>query len=246
MIIRRDRKDFLFITQPDHARLAAEIIAHWRTDGFPDNPRRDSILLAAREHDNGWIEEDEMTHVDAAGEPLDFVATPVPVKHRIWPRAAARLAEVDGYAAALVAHHAIALHGQQLSDPLWRGFLAKMERIEADLLAAGSPERAALPTGNPERAALLHEDYRFVQVADQLSLVFCNAWTAPFPRPGGRTILKGTTLEITPDPFGGERVPIRVRARRTPARTFASAADLRATLDTAAVEILEGTAVGQS
>jgi hypothetical protein len=74
--------------------------------------------------------------------------------------------------------------------------------------------------------------------------VFCNAWTAAFPRPGGRALLKGTTLEITPDPFAGASIPLRVPARRIVARRFASAADLRAAFDSAPVEILEGDAVG--
>lgn len=95
MIIRRHRKDLLLITQADHAALAADILSHWCADGFSSNPRREVILLAAREHDNGWLEEDAMTHVDGAGEPLDFVAAPVPVKHRVWPRAAERLGKKD-------------------------------------------------------------------------------------------------------------------------------------------------------
>ena len=67
MIIRTHDDSQLFITQPDHARLAAQAISHWRDDGFDDHPRRPSILLAAREHDNGWREEDTTTHVDANG-----------------------------------------------------------------------------------------------------------------------------------------------------------------------------------
>jgi hypothetical protein len=242
MIIRRHGKDLLLITQADHAALAADIVSRWTADGFPANPRRDVILLAAREHDNGWLEEDATTLVDAAGEPLDFVAAPVPVKHRIWPRAAERLGKVDPYAGALVAHHAGTVHGQQRSDPVWRGFLDRMARLERELLAR-CPHQEETGGDGGLRAALVN-DYRFVQAGDQLSLIFCNGWTAPFPRPGGRTILKGTTLEVTPDPFGGASVPLRVRARRLTARSFASAADLRAAFDAAPVVMIEGEAAG--
>ena len=34
MIIRTTDDTQLFITQPDHARLAAEAITNWREDGF--------------------------------------------------------------------------------------------------------------------------------------------------------------------------------------------------------------------
>jgi hypothetical protein len=233
MIVRQDRHSLLFIAQADHARLAADLIAAWQADGFPAHPRREVILLATREHDNGWNEEDAATHV-ADGEPLDFMSVPPAVKHRIWPRAAARLATVDPYAGALVAQHALSVHGQQRTDPGWRPFFDTMDRVKGELLARCGPGAADL----------LVEDYRFVQAGDQLSLIFCNGWTAPFPRPGGRTILRGTTLEISPDPFGGRRVPLHVPARRLARQAFASPAALRAALDAAPLERLDGEAAG--
>ena len=38
MIIRPQQGSLLFITQPDHAAAAADLVAHF--DGFADNPRR--------------------------------------------------------------------------------------------------------------------------------------------------------------------------------------------------------------
>ncbi|HEV3486740.1 MAG TPA: hypothetical protein VG106_15110, partial [Vicinamibacterales bacterium] len=90
----------------------------------------------------------------------------------------------------------------------------------------------------------LEPDYRFLQTADQLSLVFCNGWRNPFPRTGGRMVLRGTTLQVTPDPFDGARVPLRVRARRVLARSYASGAELRAALDAARPVLIEGEAAG--
>lgn len=116
-------------------------------------------------------------------------------------------------------------------DPVWRGFLDRMSRIEADLPALCANDRKGDATGDDDLEATLTGDYRFVQAGDQLSLIFCNAWTAPFPRPGGRTILKGTTLEVVPDLFDNARVPLRVRARRVAGRAFTSAADLRAAFE---------------
>jgi uncharacterized protein DUF3891 len=246
MIIRRDRNSLLFITQPDHAQLAADIMGRWHEGGLQAHPRRDAILRATREHDNGWIEEDAATHVHASGEPLDFIAVPAAVKHRIWPRAAARLAEPDPYVAALVAQHALSVHGQQRPDPAWHSFFSTMDALRSDLLRRCG--------GDSERT--LEQDYPFMQIGDQLSLIFCNGWHTPFARRGGRTILKPagvgpggpacTILETSPDPFGGARVPLQVRARRLPARAFASEADLRDTLASAPTEILEGQAVGRT
>ena len=109
MIIRRATDRLLFITQSNHAALAARIMSQWRT--LRDHPRRDAILAATEHHDDGWREEDAMLHVSEAGEPLDFIAVPAAVKQRIWPRAAERVAAAHGpYVGALVAEHAITVH----------------------------------------------------------------------------------------------------------------------------------------
>lgn len=234
MIIRRLPDALLCIAQPDHAALSADLMAAWQLDGLPDHPRRDAILLATREHDNGWLEEDAAAHVDREGEPLDFMAVPPAVKQRIWPRAAARLGEGHPYAGALVAQHALSLLGQQDTEPAWRPFLQRMKRLQAELLARC----------DEEAATTIPDDYRFVQAGDHLSLVFCNGWTPPFPRPGGRIQLRGDDLLITPDPFRGRRIPISVPARRLIVQRFNSSHDLRVALATAPLELMEGTAAG--
>lgn len=234
MIIRTHDDSQLFITQPDHARLAAQAISHWRDDGFDDNPRRPSILLAAREHDNGWREEDATTHVDANGKALDFICVPVEVRHRIWPRAVDRLAEEDPYAAALVAQHAMTVYGHFESDLAWFPFFETMQARSVAQL-----ERS--PAGAAEH---ILADYRFVHAADRISLAFCTGWSQPLESYGRRIILRHDTVEVSPDPFAGARVPLRILARRLPIREYASAADLRAALDDAPVEVIEGEAGG--
>lgn len=232
MIIHKRDGILLFITQPDHAALAAEIMDRWHAHGLDENTRRPAILRAVREHDNGWREEDQATHIDAAGQPLDFVSVPAAVKQRIWPRGVSRLGATGPYEAALVAQHALTIHKSQEHDEAWGAFFGSMTRARANQLANVQP--------HVSRGRFL-ADYRFVRTGDLLSLVFCNGWREPHDLPGGgRTILKGATLEITPDPFDGVRIPIRVPARRLPERRYASPAELRAALDGAPIEMLEG------
>jgi hypothetical protein len=235
MILRPDSNSLLFITQPDHATLAAETIAHWRADGFATHPRRDAILLAAREHDNGWLEEDDATHVDERGRPLDFVHAPDAVRQRVWPRAVERLAQEDLYAAALVALHAITVYSAMRTDAGWNGFF---ERLTA--LKQGMADRMG-----GSSADTLDADYRFVHAADRLSLAFCTGWSHPLESAGRRIILAGNNVEVTPDPFENRRVPMRVRARRLPHAAYASSAALSAALREAPVEWLEGSALGR-
>jgi hypothetical protein len=228
MIIRHRDSFQLFITQPDHAELAASIMRGWRADGFDAHPRRDVILRAVREHDSGWIEEDEATIVDARGRALDFVSVPDGVKHRIWPRGVARVARRHAYEAALVAQHALTVHAQHRGSPGWQPFFDGLEHTRARLL------------GGPADQTFEH-DYRFVRIGDLLSLVFCNGWTEPHDLPGGgRVVLDGATLRVSLDAFGGARVPLRILARKLPVRTYASARELRDALMRAPVERVDG------
>ena len=233
MIIRHATDRLLFITQADHARLAGRIMRAWRLDGLPDHPRRDGILAAIDDHDNGWQEEDAELHLSGTGEPLDFIAVPPPVKQRIWPRAAARWEGRSPYVAALIAQHALTVHAPLAEDPAWRRFFQTMTRTRDELLARAGPE-----------ASDLANDYPFMRTGDQLSLIFCNGWTAPLSGVGYKAILSGITLQITPDPFAGERIPLDIAARSVPATAYADTGALRAALAEAPVVRLAGEAVG--
>ena len=87
-------------------------------------------------------------------------------------------------------------------------------------------------------------DYRCVRLGDLFSLHFCNGWSSPQDALGYQSELRGNTLVIAPDPFGGATVPIRVLARRIPARRYSSDADLRKTLADVVPELVEGEARG--
>ena len=233
MIIQPDGASFLFITQPDHARLAADAIAHWKADAFAVHPRRSAILLATHEHDNGWIEEDAETYVDATGAPLDFVAVPAGVRQRIWPRAVHRMARQHPYAAALIAQHAIAVYSASRNDEGWQSFFDELSGLRDTLLGAAGLDRETLDA-----------DYRFVNAAARLSLAFCTGWAKPLESYGRQIILKGQVVEITPDPFEGTRVPLAIRARRVRQQHYRTSAELRGALQDAPVEVLRGEAAG--
>ena len=236
MIIRTENSGLVFIRQPDHAAAAAELMAAWTLDGLPGNPRRDSILSAIRSHDDGWVEEDDEMTVNEDGTPVDFIAVPFEVKTRVWPRCVDRLGIHWPHVAALVAQHSLTIFKDHRGKPEWQAYFDAMTARRDALLARC----------NPQVAARIDEDYRFVRMADLMSLVFCNAWPEPLDYGGHRIVLTGSVLTVTPDPFGGAKVHLRIPARRVLSRRFASAADLRAEMGTAGNEMVEGTAVGAS
>jgi len=235
MIVRDDRDTFLLITQPDHAQLSEAIVAAIRTEPPLQGPARRTILLATREHDNGWIEVDALPTVDpATGRPCDFMSGRAAVKHELWLRGITRAAKSDGLAGALVAEHAVTVYGYRRSDAAWASFFSTIEGMRDALL-----ER----TGFTDRA-LFEAYYRCVRLGDSFSLHFCNNWTDASTTLGYRAEMQGTTLRIAPDPFAGATVELRVVGHRIPARPYQDDAQVRAAIAAATPEILSGTARG--
>ena len=191
--------------------------------------RRDTILHAIAEHDNGWTEEDAAPSVNiATGQVFDFVTAPAGVRQAVWPRGVARVA-ADPWAAALVAQHAITVYDRFSSDSEWSSFFAEMEAArDAMLRKSGLPLDELLP------------DYAFVRLADLISLTFCTGWTDP-QRFGEWTVQRfDTRVVVTPDAFGRVEVPIEISAREIRNQPFRSDEELRDVLREANVIRLQG------
>ena len=230
VIIRPQRGSLLFITQPDHAAAAADLVQHF--DGFRSNPRRAEIHLAVREHDSGWHELDRDLVFDGArGKAHDFMTVPEPWKQSVWPKAIEQVAPTSPYAAALIAEHAIFVYSVNRGTPEWDTFFETMETRRTDLLA-----RAGIPLDT------LRTDYPFLGVADLVSLSFCHGWETPKARFGRTVICEGAAVTMTPSLLPEAPVPVRVRMRRIPDESFDSHAALRQALERAAAEFLTGVA----
>ena len=239
MIVRDAGSTLLLITQPDHARLARDIVAAIRTEPALATAARETVLYATREHDNGWIEVDaEPTIDESTGRPCDFIAGPARIKHELWPRGIRRAAQTDHRAGALIAQHAVTVYSYRKDEPEWQSFFGPITAIREDLL-----HRIGAADGAAREA--FEREYRCVRLGDSFSLQFCNGWTSPQETLGYRAELQGSTLVISPDPFAGASVPLRVMARRIPARRYESDADLRKTVARAVPEFLEGEATGR-
>jgi len=206
MILRPHGSSRVAITQPDHAALAAHIMRAWRANGLPTSPRRDAILLAVAEHDNGWREVDAQVLIDpATGAVLDFMTVSGDIKRGVWPRAIARLAaapHLAPYSAALVAHHAAHVYGRYRSDPEWVSFFPDMEALrDRHLAVAGMTMRE------------LMADYLFLRIGDLASLTFCTATDMQTGEFGYTVRLDGEDVVVTPDPFEGADVPLHISGR---------------------------------
>lgn len=231
MIVRRVGNRLQLMTQPDHAHLAARIMEHCVP--LAARPRRDAILHAIAEHDNGWAEEDASPSVDpTAGTIVDFVSAPLTVRHAVWPRGVARLAR-DPWVAALVAQHALTVYDRFRDQLEWSPFFVQMEAMRDAML-----RRAEMPLGLGD----LIDDYAFVRLADLISLTFCTGWTDE-QRFNNWTVRPfGTDVRVSPSAFGGKLIPMEITAKEILDQPLRSNAELLSALSGAKIVTLQGEA----
>jgi len=193
--------------------------------------RRDAILHAIAEHDNGWAEEDAAPSVDpAAGTIVDFMSAPLKVRHAVWSRGVARLAR-QPWVAALVAQHAVTVYDRFRDQVEWHPFFVEMEAARDALLRS-----AGMPLGD------LIADYAFVRLADLISLTFCTGWTDEQRFSDWTIRPTGTGVRVSPDAFGGKLIPIEITVKEIPDRPLRSDAELRSALSAATLVRLQGEA----
>jgi len=233
VIVRTDLDPPLFITQPDHAALAAVIMTGWTGGGLHASPRYAAIMLAVQAHDNGWEEVDVEPCLDpATGQVLDFVHVPEDVRHGVWRRGVARLTG-EPYAAALVAQHALHIYRRMRQQPGWRQFFVDMTAARDTHLAVAH-----------ETIETLQREYAFLRLADLASLTFCGVDTGGQAHEMGYDIrLDRSRLVVTPDPFAGASIEIEIAGREL-ASSFASVADARAAWRSAPRRTVSGVATG--
>jgi hypothetical protein len=209
MIVVDEGDCLRLVTQPDHARFAAELLSLWRTHEVAGHARRQDLLFAVREHDNGWNEVDAAPRcAPKTGWPLDFRNLAADERRRLWERGILRYAEFRPYTALLIAQHAERLHHPL--DPDWQDFFARIdERRQEWLQNVGIDHRELL------------SDYRWLQLADGLSLALCCRTSASWEDPAITAAAEVDELRLDPFPLAGTTT-FRLSARRIPRRRYRS------------------------
>lgn len=232
MIVRTSPGSIQLIAQPDHAHLARRVMEHCAP--LATRPRRDAILHAIAEHDNGWTEQDAAPYlVPATKQIADFISAPVAARQMVWFIGVTRVSD-DPWAAALVAQHAIVIYDRFRPDLEWGPFFTAMEE-ERDAWRGSS--------GLPLEELL--SDYVFVRVADLISLSFCTVSTDELKFDRWAVRLSGTQVVVTPDPFDGKTIPVEITAREIPNQSFQSDEELRAAVRQARTVTLKGSVTGR-
>jgi hypothetical protein len=262
MIRRADGESWLLIGQPEHARAAGRMAEAWGAAGFTLPEPATEVVLAVREHDNGWEEWEAAPDLNPEGLPRHFTEMSVAEHLSIWRRGIARLAARSPYAALLVSMHAAALHAGPLDadrdTPAAReavaDFLAEQRRFQGG-------QRVAL-LGHPQAASQFSEEniqagFRLLQLCDYLSLRLCCTpdqrpleltWPAAARGEPTRLVLRprsAARFRLVPYPFAACPLVLEVAARRVPRTPYPNAdawliAFSSASRETLALEISAG------
>ena len=205
--------ELLVITQNDHACFAAELLALFRIEGLPEHPHRRELLFATREHDNGWRETDAAPSCDSEGKPHDFMSLPVDRRQELWRRGVTRFRDSEPRATALILAHAIHLHRDRDSD----GF--------PELLAIWREQQHELFEEAGLDGEAIAMEYRWLDLADQLSLALSCRWHRRFEAYDFQIEVNGDHLTLDPFPLAGA-TRFEIPCRRIPQRAYAGDVDL--------------------
>ncbi|MDH4175947.1 MAG: DUF3891 family protein [Thermoleophilia bacterium] len=226
MIVRDAGDAWQIVLQTDHADLAEGFAAAWADRG----PRHDSLVLAARRHDDGWATWERSPLVDADSRPVAFLDVHVPAHLAFYRAGIMAITDEDPYAGLLVSMHGAGIYRQRYgSDP---GLALSRAPEVQELVDAFVEEQES---GYAERVAaigvaeeLRWEDYHRLQWHDRFSLAFCmRDWDAPgdpFDVGSYRFEPLGAwRTRVTPYPFAEPSLALRLVRRLLPKRPWTQA-----------------------
>lgn len=226
MIVLRLDHLRLVVTQADHARFAADLLALMPAAAIARHPRRAALLRAVAAHDDGWWESDAAPRCDrTGGAPVDFRELPEHERLEIWRRGVERHAASAPYVAALIAVHAGRLLSTDDPSAERAAFLGELHERRRELAEACRMELETLA-----------RDGDWLLFADRVALVAATG--DPAFAGGGfgarceRLDGTSTTVALEPFPFAGA-LTLELSCRLLPAAAFASDAELAAALATA-------------
>ena len=178
MIVRDAGAAWHVVLQPEHAELSEEVARAWADRG----QRHDSVVLAARRHDDGWATWERSPLVDGDGKPVSFLDVHVPAHLAFYRAGIAAITDEDPYAGLLVSMHGAGIYRQRYgADPSLA--LSRVPEAQALVDAFVAEQEAAYQRRMAKAGvddALRLEDYHRLQWFDRFSLAFClRAWDEP-------------------------------------------------------------------
>jgi hypothetical protein len=238
MLFRTQESGVLAISQLTHAWISGQLARAW------SEPLDEPVLLAAEQHDIGWLDWETAPSFDAvSGRPHLFRDVGASSHAPMWARGVDRALGAWGTHVALL----VSRHG----GVIYRRFTSRHRLSEADAIAArhyldtqAPKERAWGRALGFDEAKLSHES-ALIAFVDTLSLALCGELPAPLdieaPRENGApqslrlTERPGSRFDfvLSPWPFREGALTVEGQARALPEEgRFSDKASMRRWLDT--------------
>ena len=227
MVVAEGPNEYILYTQNDHGDLAGQFAAHWGNENFAPLKPRESMVLVAEAHDNGWWHWDIRPSVDERGVPITFRKTPREKLFEFINKGIDNLLEKDLYAGLIASIHHAGLpqhrYGTLPSVPRRQDehtlkFIQEREPFNKSLMEEIGKMEQYAGVNTPD---FIWFNYRMMQVFDRLSLFFCCNYDLESARTSesyseedkdyGRAFY-GSVIKPTPVCFGAEDGELRLRA----------------------------------
>ncbi|MCT8137946.1 DUF3891 family protein [Anaerobacillus sp. CMMVII] len=162
MVVTERRDEILLFEQHEHAKVCGEFAQAWKDEYFDGNEKRESVLYAIYEHDNGWIELDQRPLLNKETKlPHSFIDYPLSPKLEAYTKGINYIEQHDEYAALICSLH-YASFFERYTNGRGEVFLAQERKRQRKLLQVLTVEKETLQ---------FH--YDLLQFCDNLSLYLC-------------------------------------------------------------------------
>ncbi|MBT2691691.1 DUF3891 family protein [Bacillus sp. ISL-55] len=163
MIIHKRKHEFVMVAQHDHAKVSRDAAQCWRDEYFLGKDKKDSVILAVREHDRCWLEPDKNPlWNEQAQQPYSFMDYPGSPKLAFYTKGIDEIVKMDPYAGLLCSLH----YASFLKDATSK--IGKMFWIEEN-----QRQQALLKGLGIEKDQLLTFHLNLLKFCDNLSLYIC-------------------------------------------------------------------------
>ncbi len=217
MIVRDAGAAWHVVLQPEHAELSEEVARAWADRG----PRHDSVVLAARRHDDGWATWERSPMVDADGKPVTFLDVHVPAHLAFYRAVIAAVTDEDAYAGLLVSMHGAGIYRQRYgADPALA--LTRAPEVQALVDAFVAEQESGFPARMDEVECRRRAAPRRLPPAAVVRPVLARVLPARVGQPGGAASRSDRSASSPSGRGAAGSCPGRSPARRSSARSSAA------------------------
>lgn len=229
MIVREDNCGLLLVRQTDHADLSGQFAANWGNESFDRLEPYHEMVLAAAEHDRGWLEWETNPSINSSTKrPYNFFELPVDQHAQLYSTGIKNVAELNTYSGIMVSKFGEGLYRMALEgagDLMRSNFIEEQRSFQRSLKSIISKSPEYVKYSSEEH---LSTNYSLLKFFDIFSLYFCTGEPSTrtftsIPMGYGKrnieisaSVSKRNTVYLEPFPFSKDKMKIILTVRIIP------------------------------